>query len=180
MEKIKINRFNSEFQTLSLEHLNQQKYISQEQLQDVEEAHEETKKLTLSQEQLQDAKKAHEATKDQTHEEVLKIYEQVGESGNKGQEARGDILEKIELSGRDSSGIIHRQDYDEKIVYLSDYRAKFASYEGRDDFMMRADQHQTQAQLDKNIDQVKGLSRSVSLGRKLSNVMKAVGLQKAA
>lgn len=168
MENFKINRFedqdreqkNSEFQTLSLEHLNQQNHISQEQ--------------------LQDAKKAHEATKDRTHEEVLKIYEQVGESGNKGQEARGDILEKIELSGRDSSGIIHRQDYDEKIVYLSDYRAKFASYEGRDDFMMRADQHQTQAQLDENIDQVKGLSRSVPLGRKLSNVMKAVGLQKAA
>ena len=168
MENFKINRFEdqdrkqkiSEFQTLSLEHLNQQNHISQER--------------------LQDAKKAHEATKDRTHEEVLKIYEQVGESGNKGQEARGDILEKIELSGRDSSGIIHRQDYDEKIVYLSDYRAKFASYEGRDDFMMRADQHQTQAQLDENIDQVKGLSRSVSLGRKLSNVMKAVGLQKAA
>ncbi len=168
MENFKINRFEdqdrkqkiSEFQTLSLEHLNRQSYISQEQ--------------------LQDAKKAHEATKDRTHEEVLKIYEQVGESDNKGREAKGDILEKIELSGRDSSGIIHRQDYDEKIVYLSDYRAKFASYEGRDDFMMRADQHQTQAQLDENIDQVKGLSRSVSLGRKLSNVMKAVGLQKAA
>ena len=168
MENFKINRFEdqdrkqkiSEFQTLSFEHLNQQNHISQER--------------------LQDAKKAHEATKDRTHEEVLKIYEQVGESDNTGREAKGDILEKIEISGRDSSSIIQPQNYDEKIVYLSDYRAKFVSYEGRDDFMMRADQHQTQAQLNENIDQVKGSPREVSLGQKLLIVMESVGLRKTA
>ncbi|MDO4868326.1 MAG: hypothetical protein Q4A23_01585 [bacterium] len=168
MENFKINRFEdqdrkqkiSEFQTLSLEHLNRQSYISQEQ--------------------LQDAKKAHEATKDRTHEEVLKIYEQVGESHGVSQEAKGGILEKIEISGRDSSGIIHQQNHDENIIYLSHYRAKFTSYGGRDDFMMRADQHQTRAQLDENIDQVKGSPREVSLGQKLLIVMKAVGLRKAA
>ena len=170
MEDFKINIFedqdqdqeqeDSGFQTLSLEHLNHQSHISQER--------------------LQDAKKAYEVAKDQTHEEGLKIYEQVGKNDNTGQEAKGDILEEIEISGRDSSGIIHRQDYDENIIYLSDYQAKFASYEGRDDFIMRADQHQTQTQLDENIDQVKGLDRDVSFGQKVSNIMKAVGLQKAA
>lgn len=168
MENFKINRFEdqdrkqkiSEFQTLSLEHLNHQSHISQEQLQDF--------------------KNAHEVAKNRTHEAVLKIYEQVGENYDTEQEAKGGILEKNEIFGRDSSGIIQPQDYDENIIYLSDYRAKFANYEGRDDFIMRADQHQTQAQLDEAIDQVKGLPRNVSFGQKLSNVMKAVGLQKAA
>ena len=180
MEKIKINRFNSEFQTLSLEHLNQQKYISQEQLQDVEEAHEETKKLTLSQEQLQDAKKAHKETKGRARKEVLEIYEQVGKNDNTGQEAKGDILEKIEISGRDSSGIIHQQDHDGNIIYLSHYRAKFASCKGQNGFIMHADQHQTQAQLDEDINQVKGSPREVSLGQKLLIIMESVGLRKAA
>ena len=180
MEKFKINRFNSESQTLSLEHLNQQSHISKEQLQDVEEAHEETKKLTLSQERIQDAKKAYKETKGRARKEVLEIYEQVGKNDNTGQEAKGDILEEIEISGRDGSSVIQRQDYGEKIVYLSDYRAEFASYEGRDGFIMRADQHQTQAQLSEDIDRAKGLPRKVSFGQKLSNVMKAVGLQKAA
>ena len=160
MEKIKINRFNSEFQTLSLEHLNQQKYISQEQ--------------------LQDAKKAHKETKGRARKEVLEIYEQVGKNDNTGQEAKGDILEKIEISGRDSSGIIQLRDHDENIIYLSDYRAEFASCKGRDDFILRANQHQTQAQLGKDIDQVKGSSRSVSLGQKLLIIMESVGLRKAA
>ena len=174
MEDFKINIFedqdqsqdqnqeqeDSGFQTLSLEHLNQQNHISQER--------------------LRDAKKAHKETKGRARKEVLEIYEQVGKNDNTGQEAKGDILEKIEISGRDSSGIIHRQDYDEKIVYLSDYRAKFAIYEGRDDFMMCADQHQTQAQLGKDIDQVKGSPREVSLGQKLLIIMESVGLRKAA
>ena len=180
MEKFKINRFNSESQTLSLEYLNQQSHISKEQLQDVEEAHEETKKLTLSQERIQDAEKAYEETKGRARKEVLEIYEQVGKNDNTGQEAKGDILEKIEISGRDSSSVIQRQDHDENIIYLSHYQAKFASYEGRDGFIGRANQHQTQTQLDENIDQVKGSPREVSLGQKVSNIMKAVGLQKAA
>ena len=170
MENFKINRFedqnqdqeqgNNGFQTLSLEHLNQQSHISQER--------------------LQDAKKAYEVAKDQTHEEVLKIYEQVGKNDNKGQEAKGDILEEIEISGRDSSGIIQLQDHDENTIYLSDYRAKFTSYGGRDGFIMHADQHQTQAQLNENIDQVKGSPREVSLGQKLLIVMESVGLRKTA
>ena len=168
MEKFKINRFedqdqdqeqeNNGFQTLSLEHLNQQSHISQEQLQDVEEAHEEDKKLT--------------------HEAVLKIYEQSGD--NTGQEAKRDILEEIEISGRDSSSVIHQQDHDENIIYLSDYRAEFASYKGRGGFIERANQHQTRAQLGRNINQVKGSLRKVSFGQKVLNIMKAVGLQKAA
>lgn len=168
MEKFKINRFedqdqeqeNNGFQTLSLEHLNQQSHISQEQLQDFENAHEESK--------------------DCTREAVLKIYEQSGKNNNTGQEAKRDILEKIEISGRDSSGIIHQQNHDENIIYLSHYRAEFASYKGRGGFIERANQHQTRAQLGRNINQVKGSLRNVSFGQKLSNVMKAVGLQKAA
>ena len=46
--------------------------------------------------------------------------------------------------------------------------------------MMRADQHQTQAQLNENIDQVKGSPREVSLGQKLLIVMESVGLRKTA
>lgn len=160
MEKFKINRFNSESQTLSLEHLNQQSHISKER--------------------LQGAKKAHEATKGRARKEVLKIYEQVGESDNTGQEAKGDILEKIEISGRDSSGIIHQQNHDENIIYLSHYRAEFASYKGRGGFIERVNQHQTRAQLGRNINQVKGSPRKVSFGQKVLNIMKAVGLQKAA
>lgn len=168
MENFKINRFEdqdrkqkiSEFQTLSLEHLNRQSYISQEQLQDF--------------------KDAHEVAKNRTHEAVLKIYEQVGESDNTGQEAKGDILEKIEISGRDSSGIIHQQNHDENIIYLSHYRAEFASYKGRGGFIEHVNQHQTRAQLGRNINQVKGSPRKVSFGQKVLNIMKAVGLQKAA
>lgn len=174
MEDFKINIFedqdqsqdqnqeqeDSGFQTLSLEHLNQQNHISQER--------------------LRDAKKAHEATKGRARKEVLKIYEQVGESDNTGQEAKGDILEKIEISGRDSSGIIHQQNHDENIIYLSHYRAEFASYGGRGGFIERANQHQTRAQLGRNINHVKGSPRKVSFGQKVLNIMKAVGLQKTA
>lgn len=153
MENFKINDYNTNEQyKKSLEREN-----SFEEFQDFKFDSFES----LSSEQQKEIEESQESSKKEALENLNDIYARTERNADR--ESSSFFLRDDETR---SSNIIHFKDH---------HNANFETYEGREnEFILRENQFKTQEQLGQEISAIKSIPREISVGKRFSNIIRAI------
>ena len=153
MENFKINDYNTNEQDKkSLEQEN-----SFEEFQDFKFDSFES----LSSEQQKEIEESQESSKKEALENLNDIYARTERNADR--ESSSFFLRDDETR---SSNIIHFKDH---------HNANFETYEGREnEFILRENQFKTQEQLVQEISTIKSIPREISVGKRFSNIIRAI------
>lgn len=153
MENFKINDYNTNEQyKKSLEQEN-----SFEEFQDFKFDSFES----LSSEQQKEIEESQESSKKEALENLNDIYARTERNADR--ESSSFFLRDDETR---SSNIIHFKDH---------HNANFETYEGREnEFILRENQFKTQEQLVQEISTIKSIPREISVGKRFSNIVRAI------
>ena len=153
MENFKINDYNTNEQyKKSLEREN-----SFEEFQDFKFDSFES----LSSEQQKEIEESQESSKKEALENLNDIYARTERNADR--ESSSFFLRDDETR---SSNIIHFKDH---------HNANFETYEGREnEFILRENQFKTQEQLVQEISIIKSIPREISVGKRFSNIVRAI------
>ena len=153
MENFKINDYNTNEQyKKSLEREN-----SFEEFQDFKFDSFES----LSSEQQKEIEESQESSKKEALENLNDIYARTERNADR--ESSSFFLRDDETR---SSNIIHFKDH---------HNANFETYEGREnEFILRENQFKTQEQLGQEISAIKSIPREISVGKRFSNIVRAI------
>ena len=153
MENFKINDYNTNEQyKKSLEREN-----SFEEFQDFKFDSFES----LSSEQQKEIEESQESSKKEALENLNDIYARTERNADR--ESSSFFLRDDETR---SSNIIHFKDH---------HNANFETYEGREnEFILRENQFKTQEQLVQEISTIKSIPREISVGKRFSNIVRAI------
>lgn len=153
MENFKINDYNTNEQDKkSLEREN-----SFEEFQDFKFDSFES----LSSEQQKEIEESQESSKKEALENLNDIYARTERNADR--ESSSFFLRDDETR---SSNIIHFKDH---------HNANFETYEGREnEFILRENQFKTQEQLVQEISTIKSIPREISVGKRFSNIVRAI------
>ena len=153
MENFKINDYNTNDQDKkSLE-----QWDSSEEFQDFKLDSPES----LSSERQEEIEDAQESSKKEALENLNDIYARTERSADR--ESSSFFLRDDETR---SSNIIHFKDH---------HNANFETYEGREnEFILRENQFKTQEQLVQEISIIKSIPREISVGKRFSNIVRAI------
>ena len=109
----------------------------------------------------EEIKDAQESSKKEALEHLKNIY---AHAELKADREKGSFLLRDDEA--QSSNIIHFKDH---------HNANFETYEGREDkFSLRENQFKTQEQLGQEISAIKSIPREISVGKRFSNIVRAI------
>ena len=111
-------------------------------------------------------------------EQQKEIEESQESSKKEALENLNDIYARAERNAdRENNSFFLRDDEIQNlnIVHFEDYDANFETYEGREDeFSLRENQFKTQEQLVQEISTIKSIPREISVGKRFSNIIRAI------
>ena len=116
---------------------------------------------SLSSEQQKEIEESQESSKKEALENLNDIYARTERNADR--ESSSFFLRDDETR---SSNIIHFKDH---------HNANFETYEGREnEFILRENQFKTQEQLGQEISAIKSIPREISVGKRFSNIIRAI------
>ena len=116
---------------------------------------------SLSSEQQKEIEESQESSKKEALENLNDIYARTERNADR--ESSSFFLRDDETR---SSNIIHFKDH---------HNANFETYEGREnEFILRENQFKTQEQLVQEISTIKSIPREISVGKRFSNIVRAI------
>lgn len=116
---------------------------------------------SLSSEQQKEIEESQESSKKEALENLNDIYARTERNADR--ESSSFFLRDDETR---SSNIIHFKDH---------HNANFETYEGREnEFILRENQFKTQEQLGQEISAIKSIPREISVGKRFSNIVRAI------
>ena len=116
---------------------------------------------SLSSEQQKEIEESQESSKKEALENLNDIYARTERNADR--ESSSFFLRDDETR---SSNIIHFKDH---------HNANFETYEGREnEFILRENQFKTQEQLVQEISIIKSIPREISVGKRFSNIVRAI------